>query len=228
MDNISLIKYLSFLIGQQTYLYFMTILTICYSVCFYLRKNNRALLILLLITGVSIFLTSYDLIDINPYLNPLNWVGYFAMGILFSRNWRNINGIILKQIDKNGHRGSIILAGVSIYSFVSMILKNELPTYWSLYGLIFAFSQIVLFFILLEINPTNYSLVRLGRKSLSIYLLHMPIAGVTNLVFLYFDNYIIIKPFVVIAITILFTEIVKCLAKVIGLQKIANLILGSK
>lgn len=228
MDNISIKRYFLFLLGQQTYLYFMTILTICYSMNFYFKKNNKILLLWILLTAASIVITSYELISINPYLNPLNWVGYFAFGILLSNNYGNINGIFLKLINKSGYWSPIILVSISMYSLISMILRNQSPTYWSLYGLIFAFSLIALFFILLEKNKTIYSLVRLGRNTLSIYLLHMPVAGVVNSVFTYFDNYIIIKPFFVIALTILIIEVLKYLAKIVGLQKLAGLILGSR
>lgn len=224
-EDVSIMKYLLFLIGQGTYLYFMTILIICYIVFFYLRKQNKILLISMLLSLISIVLTNYKFIGLNPYLNPLNWIGYFALGILISNNYRDINSYIPKLIYNNRIR---VLALLLAFNIVMLVLSvaNKSYSYWSLFGLLYAYSTMVLIFIFLEKESPIFTLIKLGKSSFTLYLLHMPIAGVINIIFSRFNNLIIFKPLIVIGVTLFLVEIFKLFSNKIGMQKYANIVLG--
>ena len=87
-EPVAILEWLKFIIGHNSYLYYLTILMICYLVYFYPIKHNKiaiTAIISILITIVSQQLTAWGIFDIKRiyltnYLNIFNWVGYFSLG----------------------------------------------------------------------------------------------------------------------------------------------------
>lgn len=79
--DVGIVHYLKWILGIGTWLYFVPVLLCCQILSRYL--NNFVLLVLGL---VSMFLSVYHVIPYNelftPYVNPFNFVGYFAIGSL--------------------------------------------------------------------------------------------------------------------------------------------------
>ena len=88
--NLSLLGYFKWIIGNGSFLYFMTVLVLCFLI-FY-RTNKIVLFASIIVNLISLTLTATKIIDpvinalhITNYLNILNWVGIFAIGMLVKK-----------------------------------------------------------------------------------------------------------------------------------------------
>ena len=88
--NLSIIGYLKWIIGNGSFLYFMTVLVICFLI-FY-RANKIVLIASIVVNLISLALTATKVIDpvikvlhITNYLNVFNWIGIFVIGMLVKR-----------------------------------------------------------------------------------------------------------------------------------------------
>lgn len=88
--GVSFLSWLSFLLGINHSTYYLTVLTIFFVVYFYLNRFNSFLIITGLISIISIVTTNLGVNNINamtltPYLNPINWMLYFSIGIVINK-----------------------------------------------------------------------------------------------------------------------------------------------
>ena len=88
--NLSIIGYFKWIIGNGSFLYFMTVLVICFLI-FY-RTNKFVLVASIIVNLISLALTATKIIDpvinalhITNYLNVFNWIGIFAVGMLVKK-----------------------------------------------------------------------------------------------------------------------------------------------
>lgn len=77
--GLSVTGLLQWLLGNGSYLYYMTVLTACYLIYFCFIKAKWFLYLTAIVSVISNILTSLNLyaaigIPVNPYLNILNWV----------------------------------------------------------------------------------------------------------------------------------------------------------
>lgn len=74
-----------FVIGDGSYLYYLTMLMLFYAVFTFLpfMRTKAALLVCQIITAISC-LWFYQIGNLSPYLNPLNWIGFFALGMMMA------------------------------------------------------------------------------------------------------------------------------------------------
>lgn len=82
----TLSNWFNWIIGNGSYLYYLTILFFCYFV-FTISEKKYFVISFIFLNIVSLFITSYYLgeksnIHINNYLNPFNWIGFFALGVV--------------------------------------------------------------------------------------------------------------------------------------------------
>ena len=88
--SFSVIEYLKWIIGNGSFLYFLTILILCFLI-FY-RTNNIILycaisvnIISLILTATGILVPMISALHITNYLNIFNWIGVFALGMLIKQ-----------------------------------------------------------------------------------------------------------------------------------------------
>lgn len=165
--DVSWLELGNWLIGNGTWLYYVTMYLTMLLIFKPLWKSEIALWACVAITAVQITLKTFGLGVPSPlgsdYLNPLHWIGYFALGILLRR--RNL------QISK----GFFVLCGVV---FV-------LSSYWVHVQWIYNFFHIAnplltvsTFFILLPVGRKLGSgklkgvFREIGSSTYCIYLLH--------------------------------------------------------
>lgn len=103
-----LLGWFNWIIGNGTYLYYLSILIICYFLLFYYSNNKAILISAISLNIISLLLTSFGYLDqlssyfdfrLNNYLNIFNWIGFFSLGIL-AKDWLskflyNINKLIV-------------------------------------------------------------------------------------------------------------------------------------
>lgn len=159
------------LIGSNCYLYFVPVLfwiTLLYHIC---PKDW-----LWVGLGIaSVLLSHYKLIPYTPtitvYMNPLNFIIYFAVGHLVRQHnlWNLIHNPVLLI-------GSIlILSG----SYIARVFTPV--SYFHFWAIFVSFSFIVLFVYLTNfMTKIRPGLIAWGECTYVIYLIHMPIAGAIN------------------------------------------------
>ena len=158
------------------------------------------------------------------YLNVLNWLGYFAIGILINKT----NALPrLKRF--TSHLGVLCLAFGASLLYVILCKTNGIAcTYFSKYALLGTMVNCIwVVGLASRLESGSTSIVRLltniGKCSFSIYLLHQLFAGavvvVTNLVPV--SLLVLARPFVIIAIVMFAIWLSKILFKS---ERIRNLI----
>lgn len=201
--GISLMSYISYISGEGSYLYFITVLIILYIMFFYIKKE-KWIYILIIVSVISSLLTVNKIITINPYLNVFNWCGYFGIGILLQRKklFNKLSCFCNKNI-------KIITSILIILILINTKLQLKL-TYWSYMSFIVIIVGILFIFgIEIQKKSIRAKVEAIGKKSFSIYLLHMPVAGIIVNIFNRYDlDYLtIFRPFIVIYIVVIFINI---------------------
>lgn len=179
-DGVSMLDLGLWLIGFKTYLYFLTHLILFYLLFYKFRNNLVVNLVAIFISCCSNIYTSVSSAInelIIPYLNPFNWMGYFALGIIF----RNTNFFQLTQNFFNKFRYYFLF--LFFLTLVLIVVLLGKINYWTNYSLLF---QSIFFFMIFGFSQKQVFqskiLILIGKESFAIYLLHMPIAGiVTNI-----------------------------------------------
>ncbi len=208
-----------------SHLYYLTVLMIFYLLFWKLRNNNRFLIVISCLSVISITLTGQELLDIYPYINPLNWAIYFILGLLI----RKYN--LLEKLALFCKKWLAIIC--SIYVFILMVYLSIgiYISYWKHAAIIAE-----LFAIALVLGVSSYCsgtkkanwFVYLGKMSFSVYLLHTPFAGIITNFFNRFHlwYFTLFRPFIVILMTLTGIEMVRYLSKKIKVNKIADILLG--
>lgn len=203
--GMTLKAWLQFLIGYQHTTYYLTVLIIMYLL-FWVVKRDWELTALAAVSIFSMVSTGWDfgISFINKwtgtfYLNPLNWICFFVIGIFICR--KDFLTVCVNKAVKI--LPFLILVSV-LYFVVSKVVKEE-PAYFSKYALAAHMINILLAFgLAAKVLKTSGSIkdimIYTGKISFPIYLLHQFIAGILVRVTNYFDVFLItlVRPFLVV------------------------------
>lgn len=176
----------NYIIGNGSWLYWITMLLMCYVLFWKICDNTIALLLAIFVNVVSIILTASGILPnvvnndvmafsyINPYLNVFNWGGIFALGILLNKK-RILIGIFECWNNKT-YKITTIVFGLIVWIASSIYDVNyEYWSYWGLFSeLVMSFSAGALVFEIQSKHLTNV-LEMIGTITMPIYLYHMPI-----------------------------------------------------
>ena len=236
----SIVDLIYYLIGNGSTLYFCTVLIIIRTLFNIVPNSDRILLKIsyscLFITCISLFITSLGILPqnadrqmnifeyINPYLNTANWIGIYALGIIFRKK------SLIAKIESNSTVKRIII----LLSFVVLLIgmKDDTYSYWSKYGIYCEFSLFFICYFITSNIQNNYFqtvLKMIGKNTFPIFLLHYPILSLL-------EKNTNIKGSVLIAIVcpilcaIILTfilYIVHLISDKLGILKIEHLMIGS-
>lgn len=223
-DGVSLYNWLGFILGYNSYLYFLSLLMFFYIIFFYNSKNKILIYSSIFLSAISILLTAAGLLaKINSYLNPFNFIIYFSIGLLIADK---DNLMKLAQTCTTYRK----LLGVIYITLLVLINIFEISSgYWGYSTLIVQPIAVLLVFGLSTKHSLyNDQVLRLGRESFSIYLLHIPVAGIIANIFNRFNLWpmTLFRPFIVIGITIVFISLYRYVSSKLKLSKILNPIIG--
>lgn len=176
-SSISVVHWLTYILGYQSIFYFNTIMVLLIIVSFKI-DNLKIMFIILFVLNIVILKT--DIISkqvyLFGYLNPLFWASYFLLGVvakpvLIRYNKLQTNLVLI-----------IVLLVILIYSSLS---TSSGYSYFSLSSFIFCTSSILI----LTIISYNIKIRRniFEKNTLFIYLTHLPLAGILS--GLYLINY---------------------------------------
>ena len=213
------VRSIQYILGYKSMLYFLPMLIVCFVFFYFpmMRKKNICIA-LILVTFVSTiwfddFLYQLFLLPFgfNPeewtgYLNPLNWIGYFALGVLGQTEincWRKF---------LYSRATAILVSFVFIATLVYQLIMESPGSYF--YGggcLLVRTSGVILMLSWANLigrkienshDVLTKTFTEIGKDSYSIYLWHfLPlhfIIALFNLPILI--NWVIIRPFVTVTI----------------------------
>lgn len=207
--NINILNWFDYVIGNGTYLYYMSMLSVNYLLFFKL-KHNKGILYLSIMFSFLCFLGEYNGIYIvkNPYVNILNWCGYFSVGILIAKC--NILDKIVFYSKKWNK-----LFSASWILFVIYLILFEKFSYWN--KLYIPFELISIMNLVYYSNRLNRNkiLIDIGKQSYAIYLLHMLLVGLINYSFVFFkiEFLLLIKPIIILIIMYILILFIKKLSQ---------------
>lgn len=215
-----------YLSGYETWLYYVPVY-ITIVLFFQIVHPSRLLLILcLIVTCISTTITFYFQPDLGltPFQNPLNWIGFYAIGIA------------LKYLGGNRILGSaryLLYSGVLTLVTASVTVVSVWKVcYWHPLSILFEISSFIFLFLISNKVNSNYLQI-IGKNSYVLYFLHMQIGiAVTNRLFVIMQIQseviqLFIKPTIVISITMLLVLIINFVLKRLRLSS-CSLLLGIK
>lgn len=177
--SLSVVDYFKWFIGSGTFHYYMTIYVVMLVIFKFIRKTPYLVALIIIMFG-SLFLEqshiygNYGGFGMTKYLNPLNWTGYFALGILIKKY----------NLEKKVNNWVVGVSFVALL-FLSLIecRLNEL-SYFSLFNpLTQTFLLIFIFGLIKCLFKTKFRFGKKGggimlfvaQNSLIIYLYHIQI-----------------------------------------------------
>lgn len=238
--SLSILSYINFFVGNGSYFYYLSMLCFCY-LFFWRCYNKKAFLMLAIaLTAISTILTAVDIIPTmvninkwpftysNPYLNPFNWIGIFGLGLLFQQTSFNMHRLLL--ILKN-RWVSVLLVSTTVY--IILVPFDNKDGYWSYFSLIIE-AVLGIGLLCLACGIEKFQVSRLieyiGKLTLPIYLIHMPIQNrlFTAIAMKTNPLFAIIRPIVTILMLTLFLHLYKRALNLCpkSIQKIGHVVLG--
>ncbi len=222
----NLVALLKWIFGNGSFLYYMTVIVICFIV-FY-RYNKFTLCGAILINIASVIFTAtgllkpiIDVLHISDFLNVFNWVGFFAAGML------------LQQIDEHRLLAFLVkyrilfIIAFGVCFVVSIIFKDVSFTYFSYLAIPFELIGVWAFFSLSTFQLTNIKLFsNLSDASFTIYLVHMIFVGFLDGLLSKFEISRLLSPLVIIAVTFVCLMIGLWVSRKIKLDKVYCLVTG--
>lgn len=197
-------SWLNFVIGNGSYCYYLSMLILLYLIYGFLpfMSTNVALVVCECVTAISI-VAFPQIGEFSPYLNILNWIGYFAFGMQIMSHKEKAKTVF--QYCRKW-RALIYVAFVMILAY--QICSGHSGGYWKGMNVILCWlGGTTVFLVSISVNKNKQSimqrgLVSVGKKSFFIYLWHMPIAGITARVMLdgMLANLMLIRPVLVLGV----------------------------
>lgn len=187
------ISYINFLIGNGSYLYFMTLLNIIFLFGNILHSRFTRLFILLISSIYMIFRIGIMPFGISEHLNILLWIPYICLGFAIGKNGK------LSELMSSPEFVIITLSAISGFTLQRLDVTNSTSLNYQNPILVFLISTIFIFFIKINLPINNCYIKTLSRNTLFIYLWHMPLIGLANYLS---NNYLsslhILSPFLVL------------------------------
>ena len=224
--NLSVISYFKWIIGNGTYLYYLTVLVLCFII-FY--KPSKVLSIVsIVLTPISLALTAMgsmepviEFLHITDYLNIFNWIGIFGLGQLT----RSADPKKLFEFF-----GAVRIYVISIFLLASVLLvvfdKVELG-YFSYIGIYFALLGALCIFCLSTWKAfSNKFFVSIANNSFAIYLIHMVLIGIMDRIYNVHILTQIISALLVVAVAHIGLEVCRFLINKAKAEKFLNPIFG--
>ena len=208
--GISLIAWANYVLGNGSYLYYMSMLLICYLIFW----GKRFKIVRVAIFGgcslLWLILECFDIVNTsNPYINPLNWIVYFAVGMLIAQF-----DMFEKLLEVVRRFKYVLISLWSIFTLVIVLLDISL-TYWHQTYLVYELLSFGMLLVLAGATKESLLIKEIGKQSFAIYLLHMLFAGAVNTFFAQFgiEILLVLKPLIVIALVMLGIKVMKFIDK---------------
>lgn len=216
--NLSVIGYLKWIIGNGSFLYFLTILILCFLI-FY-RTNNTILycaigvnIVSLILTAAGVLAPVISALHITNYLNIFNWVGVFALGMLLKQ-------VSAEKLYSVLHKTRIIAPCAFVIAVAVVCIFDIKTGYFSYIGIYF---ELLGALAILGVSTfgvlENKLIYDISNMSFTIYLIHMMVIGVFDRVYNLHFILQAVATFIVIGICYIILFVGRYLIKLIKLEK---------
>ena len=218
-------NWLLWIIGYKTFLYYLTMLILCYLIFF--KRNRATIYASFLITLASVYLTAFGVLDstvealhITNYLNILNWVGYFAFGCLM-QEFGHEN--IFKFLSKTKY----IFVGVFVLCYVLICVFDIRTGYFSYVGLPYQLLGATAMAGISTVNVFDKKIIHnISNMTFGVYLLHMPIVGLFDRVYNITAVTKLFAPMIVTVICLIILYVGYWISNSIKLNKLYAIVTG--
>lgn len=168
-NNLNLID---FILGNGSYLYYLTVLLIIYFIWSYIPKSYAWILFVLSVIRIVLaHVPMVDNLNSNLYLSAFYWNFYFALGVLISGGENNWEMFVDKVIQARWIYYILWIGTAIVYL--------QLPEISYFTWMAVPFSILTIGFLIscaYELRNVKVC-IRIGKNTLSIYVWHMLIAG---------------------------------------------------
>lgn len=219
--GIGAVKWAQWIIGYKTYLYYLTVLMICYLI--FWKKSKAVMHISAVLTVASVLLTASGVLDgvikrlyLTNYLNIFNWIGYFAIGYYI----QDIKPEkIYDFIRKTRVISAVLFIGVTV--IISLFKEYTGSGYFSYIGIPY---QLLGALAITGISTIGFSdrksVHTISNMTFGIYLLHMALVGICYKLCSYTLITKLLCPAVVVAVSAVILYIGYTAAKLVKLDKL--------
>lgn len=217
--QISFLTYFKWILGVDTYLWYLSISVVLIllgeSICWLSSRTKIAIqyiaLICIFLSLIVLFMENIKVLSFHPYLDIFRWQWIFVFGMI-DRQKHFIKYLPATRIPFV--LGMIVL--------LLLALTGSAVSYWSRYWAFAAVLAVISVVMLCKsCKDGNFHTIDIGKRSFSIYLLHMPIAGIVANLFNRFNDttgmMTLFRPVIVLIITFLLLKLVE---RMIGNKKI--------
>lgn len=227
--ELNVLSCIQFVLGYNSLFYFMTVLILLQFLFYFLRfANIRILLVIsIMLSIISTEMAAFGITDgvlvhvgLTNYLNIFNWIGFFAIGLYLQRIEKSK---IINFIKKSYIVFPLIWVSLFVLGFY---IENGQYGYFSVLG-IFMESVSAVIIMLLSWSACHFDwIVKLGKYSFAVYLVHINIIPIVNK-FLGVSAFgEIISPFITYFLSFLLIWLVCRLLKAFKISYISKYLLG--
>lgn len=227
-SDVSILGWMKWICGSGTYFWYMMVLVILF-VIFRKIKGQEQILILIPLVSVISFLSNDTFYPYlwnwgGDYLNFFNWSIFFWIGYQIRVKGKKDKVV---EIIKSRKKMLLVLYLISVGCMVGLEfeLNYRRPVY-VIYVVLFMAAAVAIS----DLLEKRKNITKAGRYSFTIYLLHMPVAGVVNyIVSLLNDVWILVllKPIVTLMGVMVFIYIyLKCIQKAGKYERVLKEIVG--
>ena len=209
------LSFVKYFLGIGSLYWYMSMSIVMFVIFKYITKRWQ-LVLCVIISIVSVYLTAFHIIPVvpyfNQYLNLFNWIGFFAIGILLRKE-----NLLEKLINTKSFIISLIIVVASI--IVAVLRDNEVKSYVDVTSLFTEVFGLVFILNLSNWLANNKLLIDIGKKSFFIYLMHIQVAGIITTRLPYNAFFFILRPFIALAVCYIVSVVFKYLLKLLKLNK---------
>jgi fucose 4-O-acetylase-like acetyltransferase len=226
VSSLSLHSYFMYMIGYKSHLYFMTILTIFFLL---FRQRNKVIELMEKFGSViSIMAVVYvDCVGLSnlvvyPYLNPLFWIGYWSLGQILSK-------IDANKFDK--HFPYLFTLNI-VFTLIVWMFGRHYISYFSIWTMMLSILNILLSFLFSSSSSKsveNTIMTTVGKNTQFVYLTHIVVIGLLNLLLKNIWIYDFIKPIItwyiyavlleLISMVMSKSDVIKNMMKFVGIRE---------
>lgn len=226
--NFDFKNWFNWIIGNGSYLWFLTILICCFFIFYFIKDKKIWLYFAIILNLTSLIITSfgfltsfteYSGIKINNYLNIFNWIGVFALGILSQKELFRFIIFLRKNI-------IIFLILFLIVLCLSIFLEPQYAGYFSKLAIPF---EVVGCMTILAISSLKLfdkkNIYSISTFVFTIYLTHFLVFPIKRILgnILIFE---LINPIIILIVNYLVLMLGMRISKKIGLDYMYRLCLG--
>lgn len=224
--DFSPIRYLKFIFGNGSYLWFVSMLLGCFVVFYFLRGIKLlwgaiAVSVLSLeLTAVGVLSPVIQALHITNYINLLNWLGIFAIGLLLQKV--NAEALWDKLVECRA-----VFISTFVVLFAALFVLRIPTGYFTYVGWFYELVGVGAVFAVASCPILNQPLVRrISNDSFTVYLIHFMVIGVFDGIYNRILPVQMMANLFVVAVSVCAIEAVLLFGRLVKREKLFGMLMG--